>query len=56
MLETKNAHLYRFNANELQNRKPHKTSKSGKKKPRQKKKHSLEIMRHIIMTAQKWSS
>ncbi len=27
----KNAHSYRFNANELQNKKPHKTSKSGKK-------------------------
>jgi len=52
MLETKNAHSYHFNANELQNIKPRKTSKSGKKKLRQKR-HSLKIARHTIAMAQK---
>jgi len=37
VLETKNAHSYCFSANELQNIKPHRTSKSGKKKLREKK-------------------
>jgi hypothetical protein len=52
MLETKNAHSYHFNANELQNKKPCKTSKSGQKKLRQKR-HSLKIVRHTIMMTRK---
>lgn len=51
----KNAHSYCFNANELQNKKPHKTSKSGKKTKKKKaftkdhEAHNHDSMKMILV-------